>query len=334
VSTGGAKAGVGAPVEALQQRQSLGQDDAAGGREVHRGKPPPKSLEGEWLAPYGAVALDIGDPEDAPIFFRHPLDGLGGGPRSQGRGSVLGIAGERRGEGRETQPATGLWWLATGQPDRRRLGKTLKALALAGDRQLQPSGDDKAIGSQLVGRLHHIAPGQAAKALMQGVQPGGGAGSSGRQGAFARGVVIRTALAVQVHVPSGGRRCRLPEVEAGELLSHLDHGKATAAQVAGIRLHHGQRQSGRHRRVDGVAARAQDLDSSLGCRTLTRGHGATSTLGGGERGCVGGSLESGETQGDQQQGRPAEEVRTVHGRIWGHARISSGRPPAAAPRWP
>ncbi len=46
-------------------------------------------------------------------------------------------------------------------------------------------------------------------------------------------------------------------------IGEVDHHESAAAEIAGVRIHDGQRQTGCDRGIDGVAAFFQNFDSSL-----------------------------------------------------------------------
>ncbi len=84
---------------------------------------------------------------------------------------------------------------------------------------------------------------------------------------------IDVAGGVQVHVGGRGLRGALAEVEEVRLpLGVADQHKAAAAQVAGLRQHHGQRKARRDGGVDRVAALLQHGQPRVGGVVVDRNH--------------------------------------------------------------
>ena len=80
-------------------------------------------------------------------------------------------------------------------------------------------------------------------------------------------------LRVEIHVAR--RRCRslFAVVEKVRLaIGHADQHEAAATDISGRRMHHGQRESGGHRGVDGIAAGLHDLDTGTRCQLVHAHH--------------------------------------------------------------
>ena len=81
----------------------------------------------------------------------------------------------------------------------------------------------------------------------------------------------RLADGVEVHVARGAARRGLPVVErAHRAVGRADHHEPAAADVAGLGVHHRERESHRHRRVHRVAARAQHVATDLARERMAR----------------------------------------------------------------
>ena len=52
----------------------------------------------------------------------------------------------------------------------------------------------------------------------------------------------------------------------------MDHHEAAAAEIAGARIGHREREAGRHRGIDRIAAAVEDLDADAGGTALLRHH--------------------------------------------------------------
>jgi len=99
------------------------------------------------------------------------------------------------------------------------------------------------------------------------------------------GEVLPGLAAHQVHVRPGGERRDLPEVDHVHLpiLRRVDDREAAAADAGALRLHHVEREGGRHRRVHGVSAPAHHGSAGFrGERVGGRDHAAGRDGGEGE----------------------------------------------------
>ena len=87
------------------------------------------------------------------------------------------------------------------------------------------------------------------------------------------GILDDVAGNVEVHVGSRGQRRHFPKVEeAVAAVGKVDGHEATAAEVAGGRIDHGQRVAHRHGGVDGVTALPEDVHAHLRCQVLGADH--------------------------------------------------------------
>ena len=81
------------------------------------------------------------------------------------------------------------------------------------------------------------------------------------------------AIGIEIHVARrSGWRC-FAKIEETRLAIDMQCGKATATEIASFRKCHGERKANGHRRIDGVAAGAQDLFGNDGGRPIWRGDG-------------------------------------------------------------
>ena len=135
-------------------------------------------------------------------------------------------------------------------------------LAVRAQIAIEDRGDDKAFLRQADGGRQHPGRGHRAPALKRAQQPGGVAGD-GHSLAAADVLLVRGA-AVRQHAVHRGRsaaRRRLAEIEKPAVagLHGAEHQKAAAAETVGVRLADAEREADGHRRIDGVAARGEDL---------------------------------------------------------------------------
>ena len=99
----------------------------------------------------------------------------------------------------------------------------------------------------------------------------------------------------------------------------VDHHEAAAADIAGARIGHRQREADRDRGVDRVAALLQDVDADAGGERLLRHHHAV--RGGDSRrvsdfrrcAVVAARQEGQHQQGDEREGDPVPERTSGHG---------------------
>ncbi len=110
----------------------------------------------------------------------------------------------------------------------------------------------------------HAGERQASALGVGGDEARDGAGNAAREGAALAAVGHEVAVGVEKHVARGRCRGGLAVVERGRgAVGLADDHEAAAADVARDGEDDGEREPGRHRRIDGVAARAQHLDARL-----------------------------------------------------------------------
>src|SRR5690606_18726382 len=107
----------------------------------------------------------------------------------------------------------------------------------------------EAVAGQADGGLEELAPRLGAEALVCGPQPCHGAGNAGGEVA-GDGAVGGLAALVEVHVAGRGEGRAFAEVEGGgATVREVRHHEAAAADVARLRVHHGEGERGRDRCV-------------------------------------------------------------------------------------
>ena len=81
-------------------------------------------------------------------------------------------------------------------------------------------------------------------------------------------------LGIQEHVARRLPRRLLAVVDGDRLagLRDVDEHEAAAAEIAGLRQRHREREADRDRRIDGVAAALQDIDADIGRERLLARH--------------------------------------------------------------
>ncbi len=150
------------------------------------------------------------------------------------------------------------------QPHRGRCFETSKQFGTPFEGPGQTLRDDKTVSGRSDRRINHTFPGQRPVPLMQLKIPMGGARNSGRQRTNQGSIRNGLSMLIQIHVGSGSRRRRFPEVKGFNLITHPDYGKAPTTQIACVGVNDRKHQCRRHCRVDGIAALFQHLDS---CRS-------------------------------------------------------------------
>src|SRR5690606_231697 len=130
----------------------------------------------------------------------------------------------------------------------------------AGERAGEAGHDGEAVARAADGGPDQLAPGPGGVALVREREAGDRAGHAHRQVAVvvdARGVLARR---VQEHLRVRAERRLLAEVEArGAAVREADHDESAAADVAGRGVRDGEREAGRDRGVQRVAAGGEHL---------------------------------------------------------------------------
>ncbi len=73
------------------------------------------------------------------------------------------------------------------------------------------------------------------------------------------------ALRIQVHVARSAGRRHLAKVDAGgAAIGQADHGEAAATEIARARVGDGQRHTGGHHGIGGIATTTHHLDADFG----------------------------------------------------------------------
>ena len=157
----------GLPARALQQRATLGHDQAPGGGQRHRGDLPAEGTGAQRIAPDRAVGGEVADGEDSPVGARGGLDARRQRAGGERRGTPLGVCLERGGEFRKADDGPGRRRLAAGQPERGAFREARQDVALFGDGVVQARGHREAVPRQAQGRSHHLRPAQPAEPVVQ-----------------------------------------------------------------------------------------------------------------------------------------------------------------------
>ncbi len=84
---------------------------------------------------------------------------------------------------------------------------------------------------------------------------------------------VRVTLIVKEHVAGGLLRRHFAEIDGrGLAVFRTQQHKTAAADIPGLRMGDRQRVADRHRRIDGVAALAQNVHTDAGGQGIHRGH--------------------------------------------------------------
>ena len=120
--------------------------------------------------------------------------------------------------------------------------------------------------------FNEIGPFAAAVFAMSQLESAHGAGNAGgfpAVQAFAGGL----SGSIQIHVARGFLGSALAKIdEGGTAVGETDQHESAAAQVSGVGMRHGERESDGDRGVHGIAAVLQDLDAHVGRQRLLRAH--------------------------------------------------------------
>ena len=132
-------------------------------------------------------------------------------------------------------------------------------------------GDGGAVLSQIDGRGEEVGPFEAAVALVQGPPGIHRAGGRDRHRAEGSDPSAPGARPLGLQAERPGRAARAVEADDLAGLGVPQHDEAVAADAARDRLEESQGRVGRHRRVHGRAAGAQDVDGGQGRQGVGRG---------------------------------------------------------------
>ncbi len=138
----------------------------------------------------------------------------------------------------------------------------------------QLRGDQEALAGVADGRGQDLGPGQLAEPPVSHGHAAHRARNADRQIADKATRRDRLALGVEIHARRGGGRSGLAIVEEVGFAVHDKRHEPTAAQVAGLRIGHGQGEGRRHGGVHRVAAALKDLLGRQGAIAVGRGDGA------------------------------------------------------------
>jgi hypothetical protein len=124
-----------------------------------------------------------------------------------------------------------------------------------------------------------VARGSRPNPLLGRGQSRHGAGHAGRE-VPRHAPVGRLAVGIEVHVARGARGRGLAVVERVHLpVAEPDHHESAAAEVAGLGMHHGEREANGHGRIDRVSPLAQDVPAHLARDAAARDHHRVGPLG-------------------------------------------------------
>ena len=98
---------------------------------------------------------------------------------------------------------------------------------------------------------------------------------AGGQGAGERQIRHHVTVVVEKHVPGGGKRRPLAPVhhDLEAVIAPVQQPEAAAAETGAVGFHHGQRGADRHRGIEGIAARGEDVHAGPGGERMGAGDG-------------------------------------------------------------
>src|SRR5947209_2502336 len=165
---------------------------------------------------------------------------------------------------------------AVGEEDLGRGGPARQARLRARQRVRNVVLDRNAVARQRDRRRDQLGEREFARAVfrVREREPRDRAGDADGERGVLRFARIGVAPLVEEDVARGGRRRGLAIVDGGGGLAagEVDHHVAAAADIAGARIGHSQREAGRDRGVDGVAALLEHLDADARGAPFLRDH--------------------------------------------------------------
>ncbi len=147
----------------------------------------------------------------------------------------------------------------------------LRAKGLAGIRQNVDiaAGQDESLRGKPNRRRHQGGARQGAELLARRFQTHDGAGHTNRQVSGQASVADDIAMRIKVHIGAGSLGRFLAKIEKGvSAVGKMNRHEPAAAEIAAARMRHRKRVADRNRRIDGIAALAQNLCAHLGGRVL------------------------------------------------------------------
>ena len=229
-------------------------------------------LEDDRLPPDRMIAREIlqGDQPAAPHHLGH--DEVRDPPAVESVGAAVTDRLEGGGEVGLPEQRTRGGRSAVGQEARARRRERREPRAVPADGLASVVVDDEPVAGQPDRRLDDPAEREPPVATMGFDQAGDGARHARRQvpgDAAVRGLALR----VQIHVAHRSRRRGLPIVERVDRpVAQADHHEAATAEIAGLGVHHRQREADGHGGIRGVAALAQDVAPDAAREAAARDH--------------------------------------------------------------
>ncbi len=133
--------------------------------------------------------------------------------------------------------------------------------------------DRHPFGGQADRRLHHLLERHRAVFFQRQRQAGDRPRHADGHAAVARQLAVGLAGGVQKHVAAGAARRLLAVVDRHRLAGRRMHDhEAAAAEIAGLRQRHGEREADRHGGVDRIAAGFEHVHADLGGQRLLARH--------------------------------------------------------------
>ena len=242
--------------------ENLNQHDSAG-RGRRRGNDLIAAIAaGERCAVLHFVSREVGGGEQSAAL----LDGGGKLGRHRTFVEARGIGGDAlqgAGELRLREAVAGPQIIAIALEDAARFGEAGEVLC--GSKVARFFfGQNVALASEADRRGHYSGEGETAIGLLRVDEPSHGAGNT--NGLIARGRKARhdVTLRVEIHPGAGRGGCPLAVVqEVGLARLHADQHEAAAAEVASLRIDHGQRKAHGNRSVHRVSAGLEDFDARV-----------------------------------------------------------------------
>ena len=252
--------------EALENVQRLDECNAARAHRRHRDDVVAAIGAVQWLAFDGFVGRQIALANESARALHFGVDEIGDGPAIETVGSVLGDQPQRARQIRllETVALDVRRAVAREDPHRLRKAREQRLGVLVRQRALERRAHLEPVGSEPNRRNDDVTESELPVLALRICEAGNRPWHTGRERADAAEVGDGFAVGPQEHVARRecGRHFAVVDRRRAAV-GESNHHQAATAQVAGLRMRHGQGEPDGDRGVDGVAALPEDVEPGL-----------------------------------------------------------------------
>ena len=322
-------------VVAFEDVENFAQGRAAGGGRRGRDEAKAAIVAGERRRLADAVGGEVGGGQDSAVGAHRRVDLLGDRAAIEGVRALVGDRLQRRGEVALDQAVAGLERRTVGaQEDLRRFGIAFEARRESLENVGVGAAENEAVARQRDRRRHDLGAAHRAVFLERRVEAENRARRGDGAPAVEARALDRRAGGVEIHRLGRRRRRGFAEVDEHVAMRRREMGdeESAAAEVAAAGIGHRLGEADRDRRVDRVAALAQNVGADLRRAALGGDDHAVLGL---DRRPRGGARRPGRKRGerDSERDERTRPLRAIHPRMLLSRRkqcpasSASGRPP-------